>query len=44
MIALIKDELAGEIMTKFVARRPKTYSYLKDDDDNEKRAKGTKNS
>ena len=41
----MKDELGGEIIAEFVALRPKTYSYLKDDGDNDKktkRAKGTK--
>ena len=28
VIGLMKDELGGKIMTKFVALRPKTYSYL----------------
>ena len=37
IIGLMKDELGGEIMAKFVALRPKTYSYLKNDVD-----KGTK--
>ena len=37
---LMKDELGGEVMTKIVRIRPKTYPYLKDDD---KEAKGTKN-
>ena len=27
VIRLIKDELGGKIMTKFVGLRPKTYSY-----------------
>ena len=31
-------------MTEFAARRPKTYSYLMDDGDNDKKAKGTKKS
>ena len=30
-------------MTEFVTLRPKTYSYLTDDDKNVKKAKGTKN-
>ena len=39
---LMKDELGGKIITEFVALRPKTYSYLTDDDKNVKKAKGTK--
>ena len=42
VIGLMKDELVGDIMTEFVALRPKTYSYLTDDGGGEKRAKGTK--
>ena len=42
MIGLMKDELGGEIMTEFVALRPKTYSYLMDDGWSNKKAKGTK--
>ena len=38
----MKDELGGEIMIEFVALRPKTYFYLKDDGDCNKWAKGTK--
>ena len=38
----MKDELGGEIIKEFVALRPKTYSYLMDDDNNDKKAKGTK--
>ena len=38
----MKDELGGKIMTKFVALRPKTYSYLTDDCKENKKAKGTK--
>ena len=42
VIGLMKDELGGKIMTEFVALRPKTYSYLTDDDNNDKKVKGTK--
>ena len=38
----MKDELGRKIMTKFAALRPKTYSYLMDDDSEAKKAKGTK--
>ena len=43
VIGLMKDELGGKIMTEFVALRPKTYSYLTDDESEAKKAKGTKN-
>ena len=39
----MKDELGGKIMTEFVGLRPKTYSYLIDDGNSDKKAKGTKN-
>ena len=32
VIGLMKDEFGEKIMTEFVARRPKTYSRLMDDD------------
>ena len=38
----MKDELGGKIMTEFVALRPKTNSYLTDDCEEDKKAKGTK--
>ena len=38
----MKDELGGQIMKKFVGLRPKTYSYLKENNDEGKKAKGTK--
>ena len=38
----MKDELGGKIMTEFVALRPKTYSYLTDDCEEDKKVKGTK--
>ena len=36
---LMKDESCGEIMIEFVAVRPKTYSYLIDDADSNKKLK-----
>ena len=38
----MKDELGRKIMTEFAAFRPKTYSYLMDDGNSDKKAKGTK--
>ena len=38
----MKDELGVKIMTEFVALRPKTYSCLTDDCEEDKNAKGTK--
>ena len=42
VIGLMKDELGGKIITEFVTLRPKTYSYMTDDDKEDKKAKGTK--
>ena len=42
VIALMKDQLGGNIMTKFVGLRAKTCSYLIDDVSEDKKAKGTK--
>ena len=42
IIGLIKDELGGQIMKEFVELRAKTYSYLRDNNDGDKKAKGTK--
>ena len=42
VIGLMKDELGGEIITEFIALRPKTYFYLTDNDKIDKKAKGTK--
>ena len=42
VIGLIKDELGGKIKREFVARRPKTYSYLMYGGNSDKKAKETK--
>ena len=42
VIGLMKYELGGEIITEFIALRPKNYSYLTDNDKIDKKAKGTK--
>ena len=42
VIGLMKDGLGGKIITEFVALRPKTYSYLMDDGNSDKKAKGKK--
>ena len=41
VIGLMKDELGGQIMKEFVGLKAKTYSYLKNNDEN-KKAKGAK--
>ena len=38
----MKDELGRQIMKQFLGLRAKTYSYLKDNNDEDKKAKGTK--
>ena len=42
VIGLMKDELGGKIMTEFVRLKPKTYSYLINDDRDDNKAKGGK--
>ena len=42
VIGLMKDELGGKIITKFVTLRHKTYSCSTDDGKDDKKAKGTK--
>ena len=38
----MKDDLGGKIMAKFGGLRAKTYSYLTDEDSEDKKAKDTK--
>ena len=42
VIGLMKDELGGQIMTQFIALRPKLYSYRKLDGAEDKKYKGIK--
>ena len=42
VIGLMRDELGGRIMAKFVGLRVKTYSYLIDDGSEDKKGKTTK--
>ena len=40
----MKDELGGQVTKEFVGKRAKTYSYLKENNDEDKKAKDTKKS
>ena len=40
---LIKGKLDGKLIAEFAALGPETYSYLTDNNDKNKKAKGTKN-
>ena len=42
VIGLMKGEVGRKIVTEFAAIRPITYSYLMDDGNSDKKAKGTK--
>ena len=42
VIGMFKDELGGKIMTEFCALRAKAYAFKLDDDNEVKKAKGTK--
>ena len=39
----MKNKLGGQIIKKFGRLRAKTYSYLKDNNNEDRKAKGTKN-
>ena len=41
-IGLMKDELGGKIMKEFIGLKLKCYATLMDDDEVDKKAKGTK--
>ena len=43
VIGLMKDELVGKILIKFVAHRPKTYSHLTNDHNNVKKLQEQQN-
>ena len=42
VIGMMKDKLEGTMMKEFIGLRPKCYSYLTDDGNIDKKAKGTK--
>ena len=42
VIRLMKDDLGGKIMTKFVGLRGNSYNYLIDDGSEDKKARGTR--
>ena len=42
VIGLMKEEMGGKIMTEFVALRPKSYDYRKQDNKKDKKYKGIK--
>ena len=42
LIGLIKDQLGGKNITEFAVLRPKTYSYLMDDGNSDKKVKCNK--
>ena len=42
VIGLMKDELGGKIMKEFAALRAKPFSYLTDNNDEDKKSKSTK--
>ena len=43
VVGLMKDKLGGQMMNEFIGLIANTYSYLKDNSDEDKKAKVTKN-
>ena len=43
VISLLKDKLGGQIMKEFAGLKAKTYSYLKENNDEDKTPKDAKN-
>ena len=43
VISLLKDKLGGQIIKEFAGLKAKTYSYFKENNDEDKTTKGTKN-
>ena len=42
VIGVIKDNFGGKLLKEFIGLRAKTFSYLTDDNSEEKKVKGTK--
>ena len=42
VVGLIKNKLCGQIIKQFIRLRAKTYSYLKDNNDEDKKQKAHK--
>ena len=42
VIGVIKDNLGGKLLKEFIGLRAKTFSYLTDDNSEDKKVKGTK--
>ena len=42
VLGVIKDNLGGKLLKEFIGLRAKTFSYLTDDNSEEKKVKGTK--
>ena len=42
IIEIMKDEIGGKLMAEFATLQPKTYSYLVNDNEENKKGKSTK--